>query len=330
MSRAVRRDPLTGEEVILSADRILLDRPPAAPDRGAASCPFCPGHEAHTRPTIDAVERHGAWVARAFANRRPALVVEEVLRASVDGPFEQVSGVGAHEVLVEAPEHAPLHTLPVERAIDALGLAARRLRDLRGDTRLRTLTWFRNVGPGAGASEAHPHAQIVGLPVVPRRVAGLVGRSREHWRRHGRPLLRDVLAAELDEGTRLLARDGPVVALCPFAPRHPFEVWFVPLDPGPGLADATGEELAAAARLMHRVQRALDRAVGPAPSTAVALGAAEGEPSEGLGWHLRLAPRLLVPGGLEEATGAALHPVFPEEAARVLRGALEPARPAVP
>lgn len=317
----MRRDPITGDEVVIASDRIVERTPAPGPDRDPAACPFCPGNERHTRPTIEAVERDGRWVARAFANRRPALVVEELLRVDRHGPFERTSGVGAHEVLVEAPEHAPLHTLPVERTADALDLGRRRLSDLRGDRRLRHLQWFRNHGTGAGASEPHPHAQVVGLPIVPGRVARMGSRAREHHARTGRALLRDVLDAEERHGERLVLREGPVTALCPFAPRHPFEVWLVPAEPRPSLADATDDEVGGLAAAMVRVLAALARATADAPYTAVALGAPEGEDPRGIGWHVRLQPRLLVGAGAEEATGVAFHGVFPEQAAAVLRAA---------
>jgi UDPglucose--hexose-1-phosphate uridylyltransferase len=310
---------LTGEEVVIATERVVERRPALIADTAPADCPFCPGHEADTTATIDTVNRGGTWVARAFPNRRPVLVVEEPLRASADGPFERVSGVGAHEVLVECPEHAPLHHLPLSRTADALELARRRLTDLRGDRRLRLLQWFRNHGVGAGASLHHPHAQIVGLPVVPRRAAELAHRAREHHARTGRSLLRDVLQAEERDGRRILWREGPITALCPFAPRHPFEVWLVPADPGPGLADARDDELAGLAAGLVRVARAWAAALGEVAYTAVALGAPEGQDPSGLGWHVRLAPRLVVAAGLEEATGLTVHAVPPEEAARVLR-----------
>ena len=53
--------------------------------------------------------------------------------------------------------------------------------------------------------------------------------------------------------------------------------------------------------------------------TATALGAPEIEDRAGLGWHVRMAPRLVPHGGFEESTGLALHSVFPERAAELLR-----------
>ena len=82
----------------------------------------------------------------------------------------------------------------------------------------------------------------------------------------------------------MLFHEGPVLAVCPFAPRHPFEVWLVPESPGPSFADATPEEVDAVGRAMHRVYRALAAVVGDAPTTATALGAPVGEVSAGVGY----------------------------------------------
>lgn len=326
--REVRRDPTTGDEVALAEERGLEQRPRTAPHAVTEeSCPFCPGHEQHTRPTIAAIERDGAWVARAFANRRPVLVVEEALssQSGAGGLFESLSGTGAHEVLVEAPEHRPLHHLPVQRTVDALHLAVQRLQDLRRDMRLQTLQWFRNHGVGAGASQPHPHAQIVGLPLVPRRVAAWAERSRAWLARHGRPLMRDLREAEGEAG-RLIFEEGPIAAFCPFAPRHPFEVWLVPAGAGPHLADASASEVAHLAQALHTLLNTFERAIGETPFSVVAFGAPASGPVDGLTWHLRLAPRLLVGAGLEEATGMAAHSVFPEEAAQLLRLSLNRSR----
>lgn len=324
MSREIRRDPITGDDVVIATERVV-ERPPSPEhDLDPRDCPFCPGNEAHTPPTIEAIVRDGRWVARAFANRRPALVVEEPFAIRADGPYQAASGLGAHEVLVECPEHEELHRLPVARTADALDLARRRLYDLRRDRRLRILQWFRNAGSGAGASQPHPHGQIVGLPVVVGRLQRAARRARDWHDRHGRPLLLDVLAADEREGRRILFREGPITALCPFAPRHPYEIWLVPSVARPGLADATDDEIGALAAAMHRALVALARVTADAPYNAVAIGAPEGEAAPGFGWHVRMAPRLLTTAGFEEATGLALHSVFPEDAAATLREALAP------
>ena len=335
--RTIREDPLTGEHVVLTAvrsrhlPRATHGRPGARgidhdhrAGESVATCPFCPGNESHTHPTIEAVTSpDGAWVARSFANRCPVLVLEEAPQPYHDGILGGIGGFGVHEVLVESPDHEALHDQPDHRTEAALELAVRRLRALEQDARLLTLTWFRNHGPASGGSQRHPHAQIVGMPIVPERWQRYAGRARHHLAETGERQLATLLASEHRDGRRILGTSGPITALCPFAPSHAFEVWLVPEHPGPRLSAATEAELAGIAALMPSVVRAIEAAVGGAISyTATVLGAARGVDATGVGWHVRILPRLARHGGLERGTHVAVHGVFPEDAAQAIRQAM--------
>jgi UDPglucose--hexose-1-phosphate uridylyltransferase len=316
--REIRTDPVTGEDVILAEARRLERAPPRRPDPGAAHCPFCPGHESSTPPTLGQHPRSGPWVARAFANRAPALVVEAQPELGQTGPFEWMGGCGAHEVIVTAPEHAPAHTLPVDRTVRGLLLARERILDLRQDRRLRVLQWFRNQGAGGSASQPHPHAQVVGMPFVPERARRIAARARDHRAATGRSLLSDVVAAELRLGRRVLATRGRLVAFCPFAPSAPFECWIAPQEAIGHWADEREETVAHLGELLHDLDRRLAGVLGEVPTRAALLGAWEGGEGE---WHLRLAPHLVWPGAFELGVGVAVHGVFPEESAGLLRAA---------
>lgn len=326
--REIRCDPLTGEHVVLSTVRAKHMGYHRAQDRRAGvnveDCPFCPQNMSATRRTIDEVVVDGAWGARSFANRCPVVVLEESPEARHEGVLSTMGGFGAHEVLVESPEHAPLHEQADHRSQAAFELITRRLRDLRQDDRLKCLHWFRNHGPASGGSQRHPHSQIVGLPYVPERWQRYAGRARHHHDLHGETLLRAMMRDEARDGRRLLRTVGPVTALCPFASGAPFEVWLVPEAPGRGLADATDMEIEALATLTPALVRAVEAAVGTAISyNLTVLGAAEGVDPTGVGWHMRLTPRLARQGGIERGTGNFVNGVFPEEAAIVLRGHLD-------
>jgi len=321
VTRSVRIDPLTGAEVILSTERTRVRPPLPGPVVDPHQCPFCPGHEAQTRSTIAAVPAAGEWSARAFANRRPALVVEE--QSSVRrGLFAAHGGVGAHEVIVESRLHAPLHDQPVAQTERALSLAVQRLSDLRRDPRLVSIHWFRNVGAAAGASQEHPHAQVVALPLVPAAQQSRAARAHEHHARTGQGLLAAVLAAEVASGERVVGAFGPVVALCPFAPRAPFEVWLVPQRAMGSLAGSTASEQVGLASALHGVTAALRQVVGPHLCyNATLVDPSVGAP-EHVGWFVRVEPRLAVDGGLERGLGVAVHGIAPEAAAHSLRGAV--------
>ncbi len=329
LSREIRLDPLTGEAVILSEVRagMTMALPPLEEPE---PCPFCPGNEQYTHRTIDAIadpaapegEEEWRWQARAFANRNPMLVVEAQDGVHDDGVLSRMAGLGAHEVIVESPDHSPLHEQRPEVQAVGLTLAVRRLRDLKKDPRLEALVWYRNVGRRSGASQPHPHSQVVGLPFVPVRWQQIAQRATTHFQRTGASLLSTVLEQEHEDGRRIVMRDGPITAFCPFASQQPYEVWLVPDAPGPRFADATETELEAVARLAGPLVRAIGAATGlPVSYNLIAIGAPQRADEAGAGWFLRLLPNLIRGAGFERGTGVAINGVFPESAATAIRGA---------
>jgi UDPglucose--hexose-1-phosphate uridylyltransferase len=321
--RALRRDPTTGAWVALSTERVLrptIPRDVAMLRTPPDACPFCPGHEAFTPPTLAAWPPTGAWAVRAFANRYPALRVEGALERRGRGPYDDVTGIGAHEVIVEAPDHdVRLCHQPDPVLAAGLRLARDRIADLQRDPRLVAITWFRNHGTAAGASISHPHAQIVGTPELSSQLQVILERSRAHRARTGRDLLADVLDHERDDGSRIVA-DGPIVTLCPWAPLTPFELWLVPTAAEPDFARVSDERVTQLARAMGIALRALEAELGDVPYNAFLVTAPTGARAEdGFRWHIRVRPRLTTAAGFELATGGAMHHAFPETTAALLR-----------
>jgi UDPglucose--hexose-1-phosphate uridylyltransferase len=320
--REVRTDPTTGDEVIISTERVARPhhlRAAASEESTGVECPFCPGAEHLTPAALAEVRRDGRWVVRAFPNRYPALGIEGDLERRAHGPYERVSGIGAHEVIVECREHAQPSWAVEQASGETLFLARSRLRDLARDARFRQLMWFRNVGSGAGASLAHPHSQIVATPVIPSLHRRMVDRCRRHFEATERELFDDLLDYDHESGVRWLAADHGVVALCPWAPRTAFEVWIVPRTRAASFLDANDETVAAVARLMNRVLAAMSEALESPPyNVSLFTAPLRGAAVAGFRWHLRIMPRLAQLAGFELGSGAVMHGVPPEHSARVL------------
>src|SRR5207249_10515640 len=108
----IRKDYATSTWVVFSAAR--SQRPGAFrnPKDATAkeSCPFCEGHETMTPPEVLAYRDRGkpdgpGWSIRCVPNKFPALERVGEVREHWDGPFVSVDGVGAHEIVVESPDH---------------------------------------------------------------------------------------------------------------------------------------------------------------------------------------------------------------------------------
>jgi len=111
----LRRDLITGRWVIISTDRSKRPSDFARQSvqvKGIGFCAFCAGNEAKTPPELLQYGREGGqqnspgWRVRVVPNKFPALVIEGDLDRQGEGLYDRMNGVGAHEVIIETPEHA--------------------------------------------------------------------------------------------------------------------------------------------------------------------------------------------------------------------------------
>src|SRR5262245_55143616 len=142
----LRKDPIVGRWVIIAHERAKRPRdfrsePPAA--ESAETCPFCQGHEDRTPPEILAYRQFGSrpngpgWRIRVVPHRFPGLKVEGSLSKRGDGIYDMMAGVGAHEVIIESPEHhKSTATLAEDNIREVIWAYRDRLHDLKKDRRL--------------------------------------------------------------------------------------------------------------------------------------------------------------------------------------------------
>ncbi len=329
----LRRDPITGRWVIISTERGRrpADFGPPADRRRGGFCPFCPGNEEKTPNEILAIGESGrrpntpGWSVRVVPNKFPALRVEGDLDRTGDGVYDRMNGIGAHEVIIESPDHtATLAGLPPTRVLDVLRAFQMRINDLRNDVRLRYAFVFKNHGEAAGATLEHAHSQLIALPIVPKEVAEELEGMRSYFAYKERCLLCDVVRQETAQGARVVAEDAFTLALEPFAPRFPFETWIMPKRHEAAF-EATGREgVESLARLMSETLRRVDRVLASPPYNFVLhtfpLRGASVDPAS-YHWHFEIIPKLMRVGGFEWGSDFFINPTPPEEAAKFLREA---------
>lgn len=316
----LRQDYLTGRSVLLAEHR--ADRPNefvvlangatsnVATDP-AANCPFCPGHESVTPPSVyTASDDAGHWRLRVVPNKFPAVALDEGLAP------------GAHEVIIESARHVDrMGALSVEELADVLAAYRHRLNAWQSMGRFQYGLIFKNLGAPAGASLAHVHSQLIALPAPPAPVAAELVRAREHFATHGRCAYCDLITTERQNADRIvLDRDG-LVAFCPYASLQPGEVWIMPTTHEPWFErDAPAPKHDALASILHallvRIEAVLPRVAynllvrtSPWQDDAAACGH----------WRIEILPRVNALAGFELATHIHINPIAPHRAAQQLR-----------
>jgi len=328
----LRKDIITGRWVIISTDR--AHRPTdflrqSVEIRGVANCPFCPGGEGKTPPEVLAYGRNGAppntsgWSVRVVPNRFPALGIEGTLDRQGEGIFDKMNGIGAHEVIIETPNHQQTLAGMDEHSVEEVLWAYRdRILDLKRDRRFRYILIFKNHGEAAGATIEHTHSQLIALPIVPKRVREEVDNSKKYYGEKERCIFCDILRQERDSGVRVIAENEDCISFSPYAPRFPFETWVLPKRHGSAFEDATPAIYQSCAALLRDVLRRLDVALErPAYNYVIHTSPVGEETNEHYHWHIEMMPRLTKVAGFEWGTDFYLNPTPPEEAARFLREA---------
>jgi len=334
----LRKDPITERWVIVGTSPVASVSYPGAtrpPERG--SCPFCPGNEGKTPSEILAYRQEGSrangpgWSVRVFANQFPILRIEEDLNPRGVGMFDMMNGMGANEVFVETPEHgqglADLSDGQIEKVLRAY---RDRILDLQRDRRLRYVLVFKNYGWEAGAFLAHPHSQLIALPIIPKAVMEELRGTKRYFRMKERCVFCDMIRQEMEQDIRVVAQTQHFFSYTPFASRFPFETCLLPKRHDCYFTNISKEEMIDLARLLKTILATLSHTLGDPPYNFLLHTApnsiSDGEEvrsiEEHFHWHLEIMPRLIRVAGLGWGSGLYLNPTPPEEAAARLREGL--------
>jgi UDPglucose--hexose-1-phosphate uridylyltransferase len=261
------------------------------------------------------------WEVRVVPNKFPALQVEGTLDRTGEGMFDRMNGIGAHEVIIETPDHDRTLAAMSEPEIERVLWAYReRMADLKRDIRLRYILVFKNHGGAAGATLEHTHSQLIALPIVPDFVREEIEGARRHFAAKERCVFCDILHQELTDTRRVIFENADIVALSPYAPRFPFETWLLPKRHGARFEEAARHEFESLARALKSVLQRMDRALEFPPfNLIVHTSPFSEETTDVYHWHLEIMPKLSRVAGFEWGTGFYINPTSPEEAAEVLR-----------
>ena len=313
----LRFDRTTGQWVIVAAlrqDRTY--KPP--PDQ----CPLCPGPTGLTSevpaPDYDVV---------VFENRFPSLSGTGPALAPAGSGFVSAPGQGRSEVICFSSDHtgsfAELKPAHARLVIEAW---RHRTGDLMAAPGIEQVFCFENRGEEIGVTLNHPHGQIYGYPYLTPRTAAMLGQAREHRIRHGTNLFGELLADEVADGSRIVARDDLFTAFVPFAARWPVEVHIYPNRFVRNIIELDENELDGFARVYLDVLGRFDRMYSsPLPYISALHQYADSDAQADGYFHVELmsirrsATKLKYLAASESAMDAFISDVTPESVARRLR-----------
>jgi UDPglucose--hexose-1-phosphate uridylyltransferase len=319
----LRKDPITRSWVVVGKP----ENPVVATD----DCPLCPGQN-EVGKTLLELPASGPWQVRVIPHLDPLYRIEGDPARTAEGMYDRMRLVGAHEVIIETPEHA--HTLcvmsdeEIERVLVAFAM---RIDDLKRDTRFKYVTVFKNSGSLAGEEWPHSHSQVLATTFVPRRVLYELRAARDWLSEHERCVFCDIARQERRQGRRLVDEQGAFLAFCPYASRVPYEIWVMGLphnsrfeipDPAADRRDLAAL-LGRVLRRLVRVAPAYHMVIHTSPNELQRKGELSGHWStlaDEYHWHIEILPITAINSKSYGIKETYFNSLLPEEAAERLRG----------
>ena len=280
------------------------------------TCPFCPGNEEKTPPSVAVYTDKGVlsvdlgsgrdWQLRVFPN---------VFAAMVSSPMPAIAewialpGHGHHEVIVDSPLH---RENPADFSLDHMErlLLVYRDRYLHYSNldEVKYISIFKNWGKEAGASLSHSHSQIITLPILPP----LMKREQEAILQSSFCPFCNIVERERTS-SRLIAEDEHWLLIAPFYSLAPYETWILPKRHLSNLAEIKELERKSLAVLIKNVLGSLRSLLDDPPYNLMIF-----QQPAGYHFNIRIQPAVSKIAGFERSTGIYINSVPPEQAAAEL------------
>jgi UDPglucose--hexose-1-phosphate uridylyltransferase len=317
----LRLDPLVNEWVAFAShrqSRIFL--PPKE------LCPLCPTVDSRLTeiPESD-------FEVVVFDNRFPSLrppAAKWSLPAMIGPATPKAPAAGVCEIVCFTPEHGQSFCDLSEGLVRTILEAWRdRTAELSQLDFISQVFPFENRGEEVGVTLTHPHGQIYAYSYLPPRTQQMLATATDYFGKTGGILFDDLLAREIEDEIRIVARNAHWIAFVPFAARYPFEIHVAPLSPVADLTELSTLACDAFPEIAREVLRRLDGVFNIPMAYMAAWHQApvrEGRKLLRLHWQItsvRRAPgKLKYLAGSESAMGAFIMDMLPEQSANQLRG----------
>lgn len=323
----LRREPIARRWVVITTDQpkgpsdYLPFKPPYRAQEPEGPCPFCPGNEGMTPKEIFSLKGEGkGWSVRVIPNKFPFFHIEGEFDRRPEGMYDVMEAIGAHEIVVEAPEHHQnLATMDPSQIEKILIAYQERLTDLERDQRFQQFLILKNY---PGVLNRHPHSHIMAMPVIPRRIDEEIGGALDYYQRKERCIFCDIIKEEISGKKRVILETVHFLVFSPFASRYPFETWIIPKVHSPDFHHITVEEIGDLSAGIQSLFLCFYKLLADPPySLAFHTSPVQSRLHRPeYHWHMEARLRIGLREGFEWGTGFFVNPTPPEDAAAFLRG----------
>lgn len=261
------------------------------------------------------------WTTIVIPNKFPPFLPCPKFEKKIEGNlYQTMNAVGFCELVVTRNHKKSLALLPKEDIKEFLDVYQERYLKLMKKKFVNYVSIFHNHGAEAGASQPHPHSQIVTSPLIDVDLRQALSNSKKYFKKTKKCVYCQMNNWEKRVKTRVIFENKDFLVVCPFASKSAFEIIISPkrhLSYFEKITEREKWQLAEAFRVaLKKLYKALN---DPAYNFYLHTAPCDGKKYPFYHWHWTILPKTATWAGFEIGTRMEISSIEPERAAAFLR-----------
>lgn len=324
-----RQDLVSGEWILFATGRSKrpgssVDTVQARREQPIEQCPFEDPEKFGNEVLATYPASNGSgWFAKVAKNKFPAVLKNDLNPSQTTGPHDVADAVGLHELVIYRGHYRDFHEFGLPELATVLKIYQQRYKAMTEFAPVRYILIFHNRGPGAGASVAHPHSQIMAIPLVPPEMERNLNGAAKYFSSNKKNPFEALVEWEKSERKRVVFENDEFIAVCPFASRYPYEVRIFSQKPHAHFENCPEDILDELAEVLSVVLKKIVAGLADPDYNfyihTAPIDKAGQQKHDYYSWHIEILPKVKTDAGFELGSGIEINTVDPDEAAEVLR-----------
>lgn len=317
----LRYDLLNDDWVIISPTRANRLK-----KKAITGCPFC-NIESQEKAIL--VYSNGVkqnikdlkdWTTVVIPNKYPILIPTQKHKEEKESKiYSKIKSGGFHELVITRDHEKSLALLSVERIKEVLTCYQERIIEFKNYDFVNNVVIFHNNGKEAGASQPHPHSQILTVPLVDKEFKITLDNHSKYYEENNECLRCKINKEEVKFKKRIVFENKDFIAYVPFAPKFMYQTIITPKKHSSRFEEITEKEKESLAEIFKQVLFRFYKGLDNPPYNFYLHTAPLDKDYPSFHWYVSLFPRRYPLAGFEMGAQMEVLSDNPEDQALFLR-----------
>jgi UDPglucose--hexose-1-phosphate uridylyltransferase len=260
------------------------------------------------------------WTTVVVPNKYPIFVPSQKYKEEKENKvYSKIKAAGFHELVITRDCDKSLALLPTETVKEVLSCYQERIIEFRNHDFVKNVVIFHNHGKEAGASQTHPHSQILTVPLIDKEFRITLEKHNKYFEDNKECLRCKINKEEGKFKKRIVIENKDFIAYIPFAPKLMFQTIITPKKHSSRFEEITEKEKNSLAEIFKAVLLKLHKGLDNPPHNFYLHTSPLDKEYPHFHWYISVFPRRYPLAGFELGAQMEVLSISPEDQALFLR-----------